>query len=205
MDLEDAHGIGIGEHQRGSVLVHHTLQRANVQHAEIVRRDVGHLVSCHSDRRRVGAVRGIRHNHGSTWISAGVQHGSDQQHAGQFPMRARRGLEGHRIHTSDLKKRPLQLREDFHRALRERLRLVRMNPTQAFRASDQFVDARVVLHGAGAERVHSQVDRVVPSGEAREVADRIHFAHFRKASDLGAHIPGAEHLGEIDSGHVQCG
>src|SRR5579859_3908588 len=42
----------------------------------------------------------------------------------------------------------------------------------------EFVDPRVVLHGAGTEWVHAQVDRVVPRRESREVADDFDLADF---------------------------
>ena len=56
-----------------------------------------------------------------------------------------------------------------------------MRPRQPSDARHQFVDARVVLHGAGAQRIHAEIDGVVPGGEAREVADGFHFADFRES------------------------
>ena len=55
--------------------------------------------------------------------------------------------------------------------------------------------ARVVLHGAGAQRIHAVIDGVVPGGEAREVADGFHLADFGKAVDSGAHVLRAERFG----------
>jgi hypothetical protein len=80
-----------------------------------------------------------------------------------------------------------------------------MRPGQAFGARHQFVDARVVLHGAGAQRVHAVVDGVVPGGEAREVADGFHFADFGKAFDFRAHVCGAERGAWVDGGNVEIG
>jgi hypothetical protein len=60
------------------------------------------------------------------------------------------------------------------------LGLVGVGLGQALDAGDVLVDPGVVLHGAGAERVHAVIDGVVPGGEAREVADDLDFA------DLGS-------------------
>ena len=57
---------------------------------------------------------------------------------------------------------------------------------EAVEARDEFVDARVVFHGAGAERIHAEVNRVIPGGEAREVADHFDFADFGEAFDCVA-------------------
>ena len=72
----------------------------------------------------------------------------------------------------------LQQAHDLERALRERFRLVRMRFGDAFEAGDEFVDARVVLHGAAAQRIHAEIDGVVPGGEAREVADDLDLAQL---------------------------
>src|SRR6185503_9558088 len=44
-----------------------------------------------------------------------------------------------------------------------------------------FIEARIVLHRAGAQRVHANVDRVVPGRHANEVTDDINFADFGHA------------------------
>ena len=86
----------------------------------------------------------------------------------------------------------------FQIALRERFRLIGMRPSQALDARDLFVHARIVFHGAGAERIEAQIDGVVLGGEAREVADRFHFAHFGKALDFSARVRGAQRCRGID-------
>ena len=72
--------------------------------------------------------------------------------------------------------------DDFENALGERIGAVGMRLGQAFDAGDSLVDARVVLHGAGAQRVHAQVDGVVPGGEPGEVADDFDLAQLRAAA-----------------------
>ena len=63
-----------------------------------------------------------------------------------------------------------------------------MRPSEAFGARDQFVDARVVLHGAGAERIEAEINGVIPSGEAGEVAEGFELADFGKVFDFGADV-----------------
>ena len=63
-----------------------------------------------------------------------------------------------------------------------------MRPRQALDARHLLVDARIVFHGAGAQRIQAQIDRVVVRRQAREVANRFHFADFGKVFDFGARV-----------------
>ena len=103
------------------------------------------------------------------------------------------------ISASDSFERPHHLQD----ALRERFGLIGMRPRQAFDARHLLVHARIVLHGAGAERIQAQIDGVVLRGEAREVADGLHFADFGKAFDFGARVCGAERGRGVDGGNIQ--
>jgi hypothetical protein len=69
-------------------------------------------------------------------------------------------------------------------------------------ASDELIHARVVLHGAGAERIHAQVDGVVPGREPREVADDFNLAQLGQFAGRGA-MGRAEQRRGIDSGHIE--
>ena len=120
-------------------------------------------------------------------------------------MRAGRGLQRDRVHAADLGEGRFQARHDFQAALRERLGLIGMRPGEAFGARHHFVDPRVVLHGAGAQRVHAVIDGVVPGGKAGEVAYGLHLADLGEAFDLLAHVAGAERFGRVDRGHVEFG
>ena len=66
----------------------------------------------------------------------------------------------------------------------------------AVEARDEFIDARVVLHGAGAERIHAQIDGVVPGGKAREVADDFDFADFGETFDAGRAVMFSERFAD---------
>ncbi len=71
-------------------------------------------------------------------------------------------------------------------ALRERFGLVGVGFGDAFEAGDGLVDARVVLHGAGAEGVHAEVDGVVPGGEPGEVADDLDLGELGHDAEVCA-------------------
>ena len=53
-------------------------------------------------RRGIGAVRRIRHQNLLARIAARFEQRAHQQDARQFAMRARRGLQRHRVHAGDL-------------------------------------------------------------------------------------------------------
>ncbi len=74
---------------------------------------------------------------------------------------------------------------------------------QAFEPRDELVDARIVFHGAGAERVHAEIDRVIPCGKAGEVADHFDFADFGEAFNGIAAECSAERSGRIDGGDIE--
>src|SRR5579863_8881879 len=78
-----------------------------------------------------------------------------------------------------------------------------MRPRKTFQPRHQFVDARVVLHGAGAQRIHAEVDGVVPGGKPGEVADHVDLTDLREAVDLTAYVLRAERLGRIYRRHVE--
>ena len=90
-------------------------------------------------------------------------------------------------------------------ALRERLGLVGVGFGDAFEAGDRLVDAAVVLHGAGAERIHAEVDGVVPGGEAREVADDLDLGELGHDAEVACGAAVAEERGGVDGGDVELG
>src|ERR1700722_2244789 len=54
---------------------------------------------------------------------------------------------------------------------------------EAFETRDEFVDARIVFHGAGTQRIHSEINRVIPGGKTGEMANDFDFADFGKTLD----------------------
>ena len=102
-------------------------------------------------------------------------------------MRARGGLQGDGVHAGDFDAAAIAQRlDDAQRALGNLLGLIGMSVGDALDAGDDFVDARVVLHGAGAERIHAEIDGVIPGGEAREVADDFDLADLGHVAEVFA-------------------
>ena len=176
--LEDADGGGVGEHQRGGFFVDLASERFKIDAAFGVRLEVLDRVAADGRGGWVGAVRGVGDEDLLARIALRLVPGADQQDAGELAVRAGRGLQRDGVHAGDFEQAALQQVDDFENALRQRVGPVGMGLGEAFNAGDQLVDARVVLHGAGAERIHAQVDGVVPGGEAREVANDFDLAQL---------------------------
>ncbi len=47
-----------------------------------------------------------------------------------------------------------------------------------------LIEPRVVLHRARTERIHAEIDRIVPGRHANEVTDDIDFADFGHAFEI---------------------
>ena len=186
--FKNAQRVGVGDHQPGHVFSDRFFQRGEIQQAVLVGADVLDHVAGDGGGGGVGAVCGIRNQDLLARVALLLEQRTDEQDAGQLAVRARRRLQRDRIHAGDFEQRRFEMRHHFHDALRECFRLIGMRPREAFGARDQFVHARVVLHGARPQRIHAVVDGVVPGGEAREVADSFHFADFGEARDFRAHV-----------------
>ena len=201
--LEDAERVRVGHHEGGDVAGHQLFQRAEIDAAGLAGLDVLHRVAGDGGGGRIGAVGRIRNQNLLARVAAFFEQRANQQDAGEFAVRSGRGLQRDRVHAGDLGQRRFQRRHDFHAALRQRFGLVRMRPGQAFGARHHLVDPRVVLHGAGAQRIHAVIDGVVPGGKAREVADGLHLADFGEAFDFLAHVFGAERFGGVHRGDIE--
>ena len=129
--------------------------------------------------------------------------GADEKQSRQFSLRTGGGLERNGVHAGDFEKTFFKQAQDFQAALRELLRLIRMFGGDAIEAGDKFVDTRIVFHGAGAKRIHAEIDGVVPSGEPREVADDFDLADFGEAFDTVAAMAGAQSLCRISGRNVE--
>ena len=81
--------------------------------------------------------------------------GANQQQARQFAVSAGGGLQGDRIHAGDFGQTIAERLDDPESALRNLLRLIRVPVGNAVEAGNYFVHTRVVLHGAGPQRIHT--------------------------------------------------
>ena len=184
--LENADGAGVGQHQRSGVFVDDLLQLGDIDHAQRVGAQILHLVTADGCGGGIGSVSRIGDDDLGPGIALGLMVGAHQQDAGELSMRSRRGLQRDRIHAGDIEQAGLQQANDLERSLGERFRLVRMRFGDAFEAGDEFVDPRVVLHGAAAQRIHAEIDGIVPGGEAGEVANDLDLAQLRHQSQIRA-------------------
>ena len=115
---------------------------------------------------------------------AGVEKRADDHDASHFAVRARGGLKRDARQTRDLREMLLEFVNDFEGALRVALVSERMKICEPCDTRDAFVEARVVLHRARAQRVHAEIDRIVPGGHANEVPNDVHFADFGHAFEI---------------------
>ena len=200
--LKHAQRVGIGEHQRGHIFVDLRHQRRDVHHAGGIRLQVLDRVAGHRRGRRIGAVRRIWNQHLLARIALRLQIRAHQQNAGQLAMRAGGGLQRDRIHAGDFDELLAQHLQDAQRALRNALRLIGMRLGQPGQPRHHLVHARVVLHGARAQRIHAVVHGVVPRGQAGEVADDFDLAHLGHVAQVLARLL-AQQLRSIDLWHVE--
>ena len=112
------------------------------------------------------------------------------------------GCKRDRIHAGDFDELLAQHLQDAQRALRNALRLIGMRLRQSRQPRHVLVHARVVLHGARAQRIHAVVHGVVPGGEAGEVADDLDLAHLGHVAEVLARLL-AQQLRGIDLGHIE--
>ena len=203
--LKHADGRRVGEHQRRGIFVDELLERGQVDHAEFVRLQIGHLVAADSRRRRVGPVRRVGDDDLFARIAAALVVCPRQQNAGELAVCAGRRLQRDAVHARDLDQAFTQLLHLPERGVAQALGLVRVRLVQAFQPRDGLVDARVVLHGARAERIHAEVDRVVPRRQPREVANDLDFAQLGHDAQVVAADGVAEQGSGIHRWYVQLG
>jgi hypothetical protein len=127
---------------------------------------------------------------------------ADQKYPGELAVRARRRLQRDRIHAGDLDEAILQELHDAQRTLAERLRQIGMRIRNSLNRRDRLVHPRVVLHRAGAERIHAEVDRIVPCRQPREVANDLDLAHLRHHAKITAQAIAQQRRG-IHRWHIQ--
>src|SRR6185437_4225483 len=109
----------------------------------------------------------------------------------------------------DFKQAVTQCLDDAQRALRSLLGLIRMRIGNTVETRNGFVHARVVLHRAGTERVHAEIDGVVPRREPREVANDFDFADLGHVAEVFS-FGGAQellriHFRDVEWRQLPCG
>ena len=100
-------------------------------------------------------------------------------------------------------KKLLHLEEQFQHALDGRVVLERVKVGEPRQRREPLVPLRVVLHRARPQRVEVGVDRHVPRGEVREVADEVDLADFRQWRRRVREVFRRNQLAEWCGGHVR--
>src|SRR6185312_6868367 len=129
----------------------------------------------------IGAMGRFRHQDAGPRLAARRDGGTDGQKPAQFAMGARLGRHGHRRHAGQGRQPCHQLRDQFQRALGGGLRRQGMQVAEARQPRHLLVQARIVLHGAGAERIKPAVDGIVHARQPHIVAHHFRLAEARQA------------------------
>ena len=188
LGLEQAAGVGVGQHDRGHVGPQRRLERDKVDAAALVGRDRLDDEAQRRRRRRVGAVRRFRRQHDLALgpLAARLEGGGDRHHAAHLAMRAGGRRHRHGRHAGQRLQPVRQAVDQLERALHGRDRLQGMQVADAGQARHLLVDARVVLHGARAQRIDAHVDGVVLLAEPRVVLHHLRLGEAGQADLAGA-------------------
>ena len=176
-----ANGVGVGQHKARGIVAKHAFKRSYIHAAVFGRGNIDHLIAAHSRRGRISAVRRIRHDYlGALFIAARIMVLLDEQNTSKFAVRARCGLKGHIVHAGYLAKiLPCGVKHPSA-ALYAVFRRKRMHRRKAVERGHFFIYARIVLHGAGSQRVKAAVHAVYAPAKPGIMAAYVRFAHFRE-------------------------
>ena len=193
----------IGDHQRRNVFRHQFAQSFDVHLSVRFGLDVFDFVARNNGGGWICAVRGIGNQHFLARAALLLQVCANQKQSGELSLRACGRLQRNGVHPGNFEQAFFQQAQDFQAALREFLRLIGMLRRDSFEPRYEFIHARVVLHGAGAERIHAKIDGVIPGGKPREVAQHFDFAHFGEAFDAFLAMMCAKRFGWFRGRHIQ--
>ena len=129
--------------------------------------------------------------------------GADDEQPRELAVGAGRRLQRGARQAGDLRQPLAELPHELEGALRQRLRLIGVQPGEALELSRRLVETRVVLHRAGAQRVAAAVHSEVERREAGEVAYDVDFAHLRQPRRRLAAQAVRDEVVERDLGHVR--
>ena len=200
--VEQAHRVGVGEHEAGGVRPGGRAQGAEIHAAVRQGGDVHHLEACHGRAGGVCAVGGIRHQHFCAGaVAPGGVVGFDKQKAGEFAVGACRRLKVHGVHAGDLAQIPLGLGQGFQAALHRVRGLQGMHAGETGQRRGRFARLGVVLHGAGAQGVEAAVHAAGAPGKRRVMAAELGLADLGQAGRGRAGKPAQVGQGQGAGGH----
>ncbi len=172
--LEHAERRRIGEHDAGGARTERLFQRLHVSVAVRQRWNFDYGAAAHRRRRRIRAVRGIRHDDlRPLHVATRAVIGADHRHARELALRARHRRQRNALHAGHFLQHLLQLEHAAEEALADRVRRQRMPAEELGQHRELIARARVVFHRARAERIEVRVDREIELRQAREMAHRL--------------------------------
>ena len=183
--LEQPAGIGVGQHDRRDIGAELCLQRGQIDPPIGGRRHRIDGKAAIGGGRRVGAMGAFRHQDAGAGLALapGDMGGADRHDAAKFAMGTGLGAERHGRHAGQHLQPMGQGPHEFHSARHGGERGQGMQIGKAGQPRQFLVQARVMLHGAGAEGVKPHVDGVIPPRQAHVMA---HHLGFRQAGQADA-------------------
>ncbi len=181
--LEQAAGIGVGNHHARNIGAQPGFERCGIDATLGGGGNILHRKAGKGRRCRVSAVRGFgNENDLAIPLAARLKGCLDAQNAAQLPMRARLGTHRNAVHPGQLDEPHRQLVDDAQRALYTVHRLERVDVGKTGQPRHLFVEPRIMLHRARAEREKAEVNAVILAAQARVVAHRLRLRQARQAN-----------------------
>ena len=186
--------IRVSQHDRGHGAVHGLAQGADVHVTPGVGFYGDDLIADHGGGGGIGAVRGVRHDDLGTPFPTRFEVRADHQQPREFTVSTGRGLEGHAVHSADLRQQLLQFADQPQGALGPFGRRVRVQSRKARQARRVLMNLGVVLHRTGAKRIKAFVNAEVAVRQARVVTHHVELADLRQRGRLFAQLGGGDQL-----------
>ena len=184
--VEETERRRVREHETCRSLVHLRSQIVEVEIAARVRLDPLELVARHRHARGIRPVSRVGGDDRVALLTSVGEVRAHEHEAGQLSLRAGGGLKRDRRQPGDLGQHPLETPHQLECSLRALVLLMRVQVAEAREPGEPLVDARVVLHRAGAERVEAGVDAEGAIGQSSEVAHDLRFRELGESRGLRA-------------------
>ena len=141
-------------------------------------------------------MRAFGHEDDAARVAACFECGLYAQDPAQFAVRPGLGRHRNAVHPGQLDQPDRKLVDDRQRALHSLNGLHGVHIGKPRHPSDFFIEARIMLHRATAQREESQVDGVILATEPRVVPYRFRFRQTGQ-SDIAAALEAAKTRGDL--------
>jgi len=202
--FEKPERIWIRQHEPGDISGHQFPKMRDVDASLGIGANGYGLEAAQGAGRGIGAVGGIGDQNLAALVPPHLKVFFHHHHAGQFAVGPRGRLEGEVGHAEDLAQVLPEFVHQPKASLRECNGPAGMQRGKAGPLGDLLVNLRVVLHGAGAQRIEADVDAEIPPRKGRVMPDQIDFRHLRKI-DILPKKGSVHHLFEFDFRNIAGG